>query len=60
MEIFQNPAAIMKHMSDPVVQKIMGKLGKRMGAFGGAAGAGFPNFGGGASAETYDGNFFLQ
>lgn len=55
LEIFQNPSAIMKHMNDPFVQKLMAKLGSRMG--GGPPGAGFPNFGGGASAEKFESNF---
>ena len=49
LEIFQNPSAIMKHMNDPGVQKLMSKLGSRMGK-----GAAFPGFGGGASAEAHN------
>lgn len=44
-EIIQNPANIMKHMGNPAVQKLLQKLGSKMGGFpsgAGACGAGFP------------------
>jgi suppressor of tumorigenicity protein 13 len=33
-EIMQNPSNIMKHMGDPAVQKLLGKLGSKFGAEG--------------------------
>lgn len=49
LEIMQNPSAIMKHMNDPGVQKILSKMGNRMGG----AGNGFSNFGGSDSSRNF-------
>ena len=35
LECMQNPANLMKHMNDPVIQKLMTKLGSKMGGHGG-------------------------
>ena len=50
MEIMQNPANMMKHMGDPNVQKLLAKLGNKMGAAGPAAG--FPEEADGGAAPS--------
>ena len=51
MEVMSNPKNMMKHMGDPAVMKLIGKLGAKFGA-GGAPGAGF-----GGGKRTLSGTF---
>lgn len=55
LEIFQNPSAIVKHLGDPGVQKLMSKFGSKFGGGGFPGGAqGFP----GPQAGKGSSNFF--